>query len=132
MISTRSGRASGSPPVKSACITPSSAASRSTRTHVSVGNSTSLRASSSGFEQYTQCRGQLGVSSAISASGWKERAFIGCISSFEIQRPLLLQQREILEDVLFHFQRVRLRVNLLQVQNNFAYGVLAVAALDDF
>src|SRR5215831_6591696 len=51
VMSTRSRRAPGSPPDKCTCKTPSSAASRKTRSQVAVSSSSSLGSSASGFEQ---------------------------------------------------------------------------------
>ena len=45
--------ASGSPPVRFSCTTPSASASRSTRRHVAVSSSRPRFASSTGFEQYS-------------------------------------------------------------------------------
>src|SRR5579862_6867369 len=65
----RSGRASGSPPVRSRCMAPASAACLNTCCQVSVESSSERAVSSCGLEQYTQCSGQRWVSSAIRARG---------------------------------------------------------------
>src|SRR5215467_11905515 len=75
----RSGRARGSPPVRSSCITPAVAASLKTRDQVPAGSSSLRPVSSRGLEQYTQCRGQRWVSSAMRARG----PFIGLSYSGE-------------------------------------------------
>src|SRR5437879_5078319 len=71
MKSCRAARASGSPPVKCTCRTPNFAASEKTRSQSFLGNSALAEASSMGFEQYTQCRGQRCVISAMRASGFE-------------------------------------------------------------
>jgi hypothetical protein len=50
----------------------------------------------------------------------------------EVERTFLLQKSEIAENILFHFLRLRLRINLLQLGNDLLNGVFAVAALDNF
>src|SRR5579863_3797036 len=128
MSSVKSGRASGSPPVKCACNMPSLPDCWKTLVHCSVDNSDSVPANCSGFEQYTQCSGQRCVSSAIRARG------LGTIGG-QVQRsvvddPFLLQLLEKLRDVVANLFRVRFIKLCLQFGNDFAEGALPVAALE--
>src|SRR5580658_9750632 len=66
---SRSLRASGSPPESPSCSTPSSRASVKTLVHSSVLSSPSAPTMASGFEQYGQCSGHRWVSSASSVVG---------------------------------------------------------------
>src|SRR6516162_10030755 len=136
--STISGRARGSPPVKSACNTPACAASRKTRDHSCVESSASRLCNSSGFEQYTQCSGQRWVSSATRASGvgklviakW---AHLGKGEPrLKIDGALLVQERQVSEQILRDALRLRFGIQLVEVLRNLLNCVLAVATLHDF
>ncbi len=55
----------------------------------------------------------------------------GVSLQLEIESAILLQERKIAKDVLFHFLRMRLGIDFLQIQNDLLDGVLAVAALNN-
>src|SRR6516225_4088508 len=137
-MSTRSRRAPGSPPDKCTCRTPSSAASRKTRSQVAVSSSSSLASSASGFEQYGQPSGQRWVSSARSPRGlcsiaepakaaWSEGS---SVTLSQLQKPLVGQAAQQRAHIGENFL-TRRRIALREVVDDLAESDLAGAAPDD-